>query len=350
MNCKKIDCGDLFKRLNNFHRLDPEEKKDKASEFFRRNDLEVTANNIKTEMTKLFQDKDISIVHVHNSFFLYPLALSMIQQNEDKIPIPDHYFWCHSPNKELILPNGKETHLFNYLERFQSSFKDIFAVSMEVKKQLQDQNIQSKLHYLGLDSKFFQKRANRKLLTREKLNLPLETFVILFTGRVIKEKGVKLFPVICLDLLKKTKKPFHFLIVGEGKDRKQLEAKIKEMKIQKHFSLLKTIEKKELVNLYSCADCFLIPSIREALGLSILEAMSCSLPVIASDLPGINEIITDRKNGFLIKPNDQERIEKIIMQLMNNPNLRLEIAKNARKRIIEQFDNQKHFEWLLKSL
>ena len=83
-----------------------------------------------------------------------------------------------------------------------------------------------------------------------------------------------------------------------------------------------------------------MPSYREGLPKSLLEAASCNLPIISCDVPGCREICIDNFNGFLVRPKDSESLSKSIKKLLYNPNLMRKFGKNSREIVTKSFSDQ----------
>jgi glycosyltransferase involved in cell wall biosynthesis len=94
----------------------------------------------------------------------------------------------------------------------------------------------------------------------------------------------------------------------------------------------------KLPEYYSACDVCVFPTTRkEGMPLAVMEAMACEAPVIASDIGGIKSIITSGLTGILIPPGDVKSIAASVIEVLNEPILAREMAKNARKRCIEHF-------------
>jgi len=85
------------------------------------------------------------------------------------------------------------------------------------------------------------------------------------------------------------------------------------------------------------ADLFLLISNYEGLPLSIIEAMSCGLPIIASNVGGVKELVINNENGFLINKGDYHHLQKSLEYILNNPNILNQLGKNSRKLFLERF-------------
>jgi len=84
-------------------------------------------------------------------------------------------------------------------------------------------------------------------------------------------------------------------------------------------------------------DIFILPSISEGLPNVILEAMACSVPVIASRVGGIPEVIVNRENGLLVSPQNTRALTEAILTLTDDNGLRTQMGENARKRVQSHF-------------
>jgi len=98
----------------------------------------------------------------------------------------------------------------------------------------------------------------------------------------------------------------------------------------------------ELIKLYSQCDIFVLPSLGEAFGIVAVEALACGLPVIASKIGGLMDIIEDGKNGLLIPPGDPIALAMAIRHLVENHDLHMNMRYAARKSAEDRFDAQKN--------
>ncbi len=348
----RLDCGDFIDRIEMFNKLPQEERDEKAKEFFKKNDIEKTALKLANELNSFILKYKPNVIHFHNSYFLSPYALYFLKQNFRYQFPPSYYFWSHSPSMDLTLPDGSTSKLYSALKSFQNEYKGIFAISNSVNESMIKYGIDSKLKYLGVDLSVFTKRENPKTITRESLGIHPKAFVILFTGRILKEKGLDLLPEIFNQLIKRDEKYFaiNFLVTGDGEYKAELQNIIKTKGFEKNFFFIRAQNEDELVDIYSLSDCFILPSRREALGLSLLEALSCSLPSIATDLPGIRELITHTKNGLLVPVDSVSEIIRWITGLYSNNTLRESLKEASRKSVEGLFSYETHLNFFIKRL
>jgi glycosyltransferase involved in cell wall biosynthesis len=93
--------------------------------------------------------------------------------------------------------------------------------------------------------------------------------------------------------------------------------------------------------LYSSVDVVALPSYREGLPTSLIEAAACALPLVATDVPGCREVVTDGVTGLLVPVRDATALADAIARLASDPNLRTRLGRAARARAIEQYDEEK---------
>lgn len=161
---------------------------------------------------------------------------------------------------------------------------------------------------------------------------------ILSLGRLSKEKRLD----ILLHIISRLKENGHDLkvaIVGDGDERERLVSLSKELSLEKYVEFIGF--SKEVEKYYESSKIFLLTSEREGLPLTIVEAMSCGVPVVSSNVGDIEDIISDGKNSFLVESFDDidSYIEKISM-LIKDRELYSKISAEASKvRIIYSFSN-----------
>ncbi len=127
------------------------------------------------------------------------------------------------------------------------------------------------------------------------------------------------------------------LIAGEGKMEEELKRKAGEIS----RDILFIREALETRDILSAIDIFVMPSLNEGLGLSLMEAMSMELPVVGSAVGGIKTLIRDQVNGILVEPANPKEIAQAIISLINDKDKARTLGINGRKYIEEEFSLQK---------
>jgi len=126
------------------------------------------------------------------------------------------------------------------------------------------------------------------------------------------------------------------LLVGDGPDRAAAEHRARELGV---YDDVRFLGKQEPVEeILSIADIFMMPSGSETFGLAALEAMACGVPVVASDIGGLPELITDGESGFLCPLGDIEAFTLACKRILDDSELHTSMSAASRKRAVEEFD------------
>lgn len=170
-----------------------------------------------------------------------------------------------------------------------------------------------KLIYNGVDLKRFQAVPKVKEEMRRKLGIPQNAIVVLTVRRLVYKNGVDTLLESANIAIKKNPR-IVFLVVGKGPDMNSVQTQIKQLGIETNFKLAGFVPDEELAAYYNTADLFVLPSKSgEGLPLVALEAMACGLPVIATNVGGINEILIN-KFGRLVPPNNPQALSEAILE------------------------------------
>ncbi|HLC43890.1 MAG TPA: glycosyltransferase family 4 protein [Patescibacteria group bacterium] len=137
-------------------------------------------------------------------------------------------------------------------------------------------------------------------------------------------KVIKMFPLATLE------------IIGEGEERASLKSKVESLKLERHVTLLGRTENVE--KYLQRWDVFVLPSIAETFGISILEAMSAGVPVVATKVGGIVDIIENKKNGLLVPREDPEALAKSTIEVLDHPAATAKLKRGGLERV-------KDFDW-----
>lgn len=200
----------------------------------------------------------------------------------------------------------------------------------------------------GVNTKRFKPLKSNFL--KENLKLKSNDKLILYVGRIAKEKSVD-FLIKTFAKISKKNKNLYLVIVGDGPERKNLEKLVQKLSLQNHILFLGFIDHKKLSSVYNSADLFVFGSTTETQGMVVLEAMASGAAVLTVKDRVFEEFIDDGRDGFLV-----EREEKIfaqtIVNLLKDEKLLKTIRENARKKALKFSLEEiaKRFENLYKSL
>lgn len=153
---------------------------------------------------------------------------------------------------------------------------------------------------------------------------------ILTVGRLEKVKGHS-YLINAFEEIKKKIPNAHLVIIGDGSERNNLEKQANDLGIKNSVTFVGEILNNDLPDYYKEADVFVMPSFYEGFGITAIEAMACGVPVVASRVGGLLEIIENGETGILVKPKDSKEIIDAISLLLEDKNLRQSITHKAKE-------------------
>jgi len=130
-----------------------------------------------------------------------------------------------------------------------------------------------------------------------------------------------------------------FLCIGDGIERRELERTVEELRLRNHFLFLG--RRDDVPNILACCDLFVLPSWAEGLPNSVLEAMAAGVPVVATRVGGIPEIIADGVGGLLVPAQDSRALAAAIAQLLRDPQRAQRFAEVAQERASTEFSYER---------
>lgn len=178
-----------------------------------------------------------------------------------------------------------------------------------------------------------------------------DKFLILTTGRLHPEKGYPYLFNAVPKLKELTKKPFLWLIAGKGSFEPEFRRQVSNAGADDVVRFIGF--RKDMPDLMTAADVFVLPSVAEAFGVVFAEAIYLETPIVAAKIGGIPEIVTDEIDGILIPPADSDAIAKAVADLLNNPDKLKSLSGSGREKVIERFefeDMTRHYEAVYQDL
>ena len=133
--------------------------------------------------------------------------------------------------------------------------------------------------------------------------------------------------------------PARLLIVGEGPELSRAEQLIGELGVTSDVELIGEVQ--DVIGLLSVSDLFLLPSLQESFGLSALEAMACGVPVVASNVGGLPEVVVDGVTGFLHAPQNVNAMAASSVEILSSPSLHAQMAEAGQRLAVERFSAER---------
>jgi len=184
----------------------------------------------------------------------------------------------------------------------------------------------------GVDTHIFYPISRPlRLQWRQEKGVSATECIVLFVGKLDSQKNV----VLLLQSMESVTGAVRLLMIGQGSQRGELDRLIKTKHLEAKVELLGV--RNDVSRWYPLVDMFVLPSRAEGSPNVLLEAMSCGLPCIGSDIEAIREVIKDRETGFLFPQGDSNALASLIQTLSNNEELRDTVGSAARASILQRF-------------
>ena len=170
-----------------------------------------------------------------------------------------------------------------------------------------------------------------------------ETYEIISIGSLQPYKGHQYLIQACA-LLRDRGLKFHCRIIGGGSLLPELTLLINANNLNGMVKLLGPKNQDDIAHILSSADCYVQPSVvtpsgkMEGIPVALMEAMVSGVPVVASSLSGIPELVKENATGWLVPPGDAQKLAETIMQVRDNPMEALARSQSARRLVLEEFE------------
>jgi glycosyltransferase involved in cell wall biosynthesis len=315
--------GEMIDKLNDMHVENYVIPSEKAFDFS-------TWKSVKA----LLREKQIDLIHIHGT-----RATSNVYWAAKNLGLPTVYTihgWSFHNDQNALIKNARI-----FFEKWITKKTDCNISVSESNKQTGEKNIsgfKSVVVHNGIDLVRFNPDCCKRKNLRKELNIAEDAFVISFVGRMTAQKNP-------LGLIKAFKEATTenantiLLMVGDGELKEQAIALVKELGIENSVVFQKS--RNDVADVLFSSDIFCLPSLWEGFPIALLEAMAMRKAVIATEVDGSVEIIQNKKNGILIKPQNVQMLAEAIKELINNNNLRKELAEAAQQTILNDFDVKK---------
>lgn len=274
------------------------------------------------------QCRRAGVNHVHSHFANHPATAAYIIHRFTRIP---YSFTAH----------GSDLHRYkNMLRKKVQHAAFVVAISRYNRDVILEhcgQHYASKVVniHCGVDLKVFRSKLPKENGNRD------SQFVCVGTLHEVKGQA---YLIAALNQLKVRDVGFHCHFVGDGPDRGRLDALVHENGLEAHVTFHGTKNRTELVDLLQGMDVLVAPSVptsdgrREGIPVVLMEAMACELPVIASRISGIPELVNSNDIGRLVEPRDISGLTDAMQELALAPEQRQRLGKRARQRVRDAFN------------
>lgn len=276
-------------------------------------------------LNKLIARDKPDIVHLHYGALPHiqcdcPVIVTAHWCSREGIPI----FYRPIRNLDAFLKNILLPLYIRIESNFFRSFKNVFVVSNSLREELKKHyNVNSDVIGNGVDVDKFNE------------NNTVKKDFILYTGKFDFGKGlIDLLEIA--EMLKESHPDVKVIMIGNGSIKKKIDKIIRKKKLF-NVKVLNHLPHDELLEYYRCSKVYVLPSYYEGLPTTILEAMACKLPVVASNISGIPELVEEGVTGYMLSPGDKKGFYRRIVELHEDPEKRKFFGEKGRERVMEKF-------------
>jgi glycosyltransferase involved in cell wall biosynthesis len=190
--------------------------------------------------------------------------------------------------------------------------------------------------YNGIDLFAFTKSHQDILDAKRKLlNLPTNAIILLTVAVLREPKGIQ-YLIKALPALVQKFPNLYYLVVGDGEYKGMLEKIVKEASMEEH--VIFAGQRNDVREMLALSDVFVLPTLTDALPTVLIEALAAELPIVASNVGGVPEIVTHELNGLLVPPADSVKLTEACLRLVQDKDTAREMATSGLKIAKERFD------------
>ncbi|PPA70135.1 glycosyltransferase family 4 protein [Jeotgalibacillus proteolyticus] len=289
--------------------------------------------NIKAFFKIRSVSKNYSILHLHTPIASFLTRMAALKQH---ITIyTAHGF--HFNEQEGFIKNA----IFKLVEKIASYKTSKLVVTntddLKAAKELFKNTSISHVHGVGVDTDiFFPKKTTpgEKAFLKQQLGILPDKKVITHIAELNENKR-QIDVIEACEKLKKSRSDFVFLLIGKGDKKEELEKEIKERGLENEVKCLGFV--RDIPSILSITDIGLLVSLREGLPRSLMEMMAMEVPVIATDIRGIRDLVVNGHNGFLIPVKSPSRLSEYCSILLKFPAIAKRFGKQGRKKVNQHY-------------
>lgn len=194
----------------------------------------------------------------------------------------------------------------------------------------------------GVDTRRFRPASpDERAALRRRLGLPIDGRIIIYTGRLLRGKGLEGLLSAFTRIAAATPSA-HLAIVGSGEGHLSVEPALHALGAAEGLAGRVTFAGRVdgVEDWLRAADVFAFPSLYEALGIALIEAAACGLPAVASRTGGIVDVVDDKRSGILVEPGDADELSAALHRLVSDPGLAAAMGEAARVVASARFDER----------
>jgi glycosyltransferase involved in cell wall biosynthesis len=178
-----------------------------------------------------------------------------------------------------------------------------------------------------------------KLALRRQLGLPVEAQIVIYTGRLVRYKGLPLLLKVWREIQAQFDDAYLLLVGAGGLDIDNCEAELRDYiaahQLQERVGLTGNV--RNVHHYLQAADIFVFPTENEAFGISLIEAMACGLAVVSTAVGGVKDILENGRNGLVVESGNFGQLETAVRRLLVDPNTRMQLSLAAQQTVQDRY-------------
>jgi glycosyltransferase involved in cell wall biosynthesis len=292
---------------------------------------------IRRSMADLITKYEIEIVQTHTVRLIDLLLLTLLSTTSLRVVL-----WTFHSANFLHSRNTLVRNIYHLMYRVTSGKVSGFvAVSDEVREAMIQRigPIQDKIIVIlnGVDLKRYEHSVH-KIAVRQELGLGADVQIAATVGTLRTAKGHK-FLIDAAQIVTEQCPKLHFLFIGDGSLRAELQAKVRSLNLSDNIHFLGN--RSDVAALLAASDLFVLPSLWEGLPIALLEAMAAAKPIVATAVSGTKQVMIPNETGLLVPPGDAPKLAEAICDLVADPARAQAMGRAARQRVAKRFSAQK---------
>jgi len=283
-------------------------------------------------MNSLLRKLDLDIIHVHSPFITGRVGLRYARRYHIPIVFTFHTLYDQYVHYVPVAQDLARDFVIKYNRKFCNQCDHIIVPSREVEAMLDNYNIKTPISVIPTGVPIEKFNHGDTMWLRKNYDIPEENRILLFVGRLAKEKNLE-FLLDAFNLIHNQTPNTTLVLTAQGPMEAELKNHAQNLGLSLEHDVIFTgaLPFDTLVNVYYSADLFVFSSLTETQGLVLLEAMAAGLPVVAVKAYGVLDMVDDGINGYLTECDIRE-FAAAVNRLLTNDNIYHTFSNNALKK------------------
>lgn len=278
----------------------------------------------------LIREWDLDVIHVHSPFLLGQLGAFFARRLSLPLVFTYHTLYDQYVHYFPIASGLVKRCVIGIAKSFCNRCDLVITPTSVIRDLLQGYGVTTSIIPIPTGIEVQRFSGGKTDYLRRALGIPEKDIILLFVGRIGKEKNLE-YLLEVFSLVVKEARDTVLVLVGSGPETEHLQERSRELGVAERVLFAGFLEPEKVAEAYRSADLFVFPSVTETQGLVLAEAMAAGLPVVAQAAYGSLAMVKDGVTGYLCREG-RERFAELILTLVRDTRLREEMGAAARRR------------------